>query len=147
MASSADVQHIKQSLVHSHTHLTQIANTLDPRVFAYSTVISHNNYAITNYPQINYLFRSFFRARFLSLAQSKFRLWLANHRAGDLACDWLSIVWAYSMQERQKTGKVNNKDYIKAPHYWLFVRGCNSDCVAGHCSFTCSPSLSCIMYI
>ena len=38
-------------------------------------------------------------ARFLSLARSKLRLCSANHRAGyfsNLACDWLSIVWAYS---------------------------------------------------
>ena len=41
-------------------------------------------------------------ACFLSLAQRKLRLCLANHRAGyfsNLACDWLSIVWAYSEQE------------------------------------------------
>ena len=44
------------------------------------------------------------RARFLSLARSKLRLCLANHRAGyfsNLACDWLSIVWAYSEQETE----------------------------------------------
>ena len=44
------------------------------------------------------------RACFLSLAQSKLRLCLANHRAGyfsNLACDWLSIVWAYSEQETE----------------------------------------------
>ena len=38
-------------------------------------------------------------ARFLSLTQSKLRLCSANHRAGyfsNLACDWLSTVWAYS---------------------------------------------------
>ena len=43
-------------------------------------------------------------ACFLSLAQSKLRLCLANHRAGyfsNLACDWLSIVWAYSEQETE----------------------------------------------
>ena len=43
-------------------------------------------------------------ARFLSLAQSKLRLCLANHRTGyfsNLACDWLSIVWAYSEQETE----------------------------------------------
>ena len=47
---------------------------------------------------------SFPRARFLSLAPSKLRLCLANHRAGylsNLACDWLSIVWAYSKQETE----------------------------------------------
>ena len=45
-----------------------------------------------------------FRARFLSLTRSKLRLCLANHRAGyfsNLACDWLSIVWAYSEQETE----------------------------------------------
>ena len=43
-------------------------------------------------------------ARFLSLAPSKLRLCSANHRAGyfsNLACDWLSIVWAYSKQETE----------------------------------------------
>ena len=38
------------------------------------------------------------RARFLSLARNKLRLCSANHRAGyfsNLACDWLSIAWAY----------------------------------------------------
>ena len=43
-------------------------------------------------------------ARFLSLSRSKLRLCLANHRAGyfsNLACDWLSIVWAYSEQETE----------------------------------------------
>ena len=42
--------------------------------------------------------------RFLSLARSKLRLCSANHRAGyfsNLACDWLSIVWAYSEQETE----------------------------------------------
>ena len=50
-------------------------------------------------------------ARFLSLAWSKLRLWSANHRAdyfSNLACDWLSIVWAYSEQETEKTGPVKN---------------------------------------
>ena len=44
------------------------------------------------------------RACFLSLAQSKLRLWLANHRAGyfsNLACDWLSRVLAYSEQKTE----------------------------------------------
>ena len=41
-------------------------------------------------------------ASFLSLASSKLRLCSDNHRAGyfnNLACDWLSIVWAYSKQQ------------------------------------------------
>ena len=44
------------------------------------------------------------RVRFLSLTWSKLRLCSANHRAGyfsNLACDWLSIVWAYSAQETE----------------------------------------------
>ena len=44
------------------------------------------------------------RAHFLSLARSKLRLCSANHRTGyfsNLACDWLSIVWAYSEQETE----------------------------------------------
>ena len=44
------------------------------------------------------------RARFVSLARGKLRLCSANHRAGyfsNLACDWLSIVWAYSEQETE----------------------------------------------
>ena len=43
-------------------------------------------------------------ARFLSFAQSKLRLYSANHRAGyfsNLACDWLRIVWAYSEKETE----------------------------------------------
>ena len=43
-------------------------------------------------------------ACFLSLAWSKLRLCSANHRAGyfsNLACDWLSIVWAYFEQETE----------------------------------------------
>ena len=42
--------------------------------------------------------------RFLSLTRSKLRLCSANNRAGYcsiLACDWLSIVWAYSEQETE----------------------------------------------
>ena len=43
-------------------------------------------------------------ACFLSLARSKLRLCSANNRAGylsNLACRWLSIVWAYSQQETE----------------------------------------------
>ena len=43
-------------------------------------------------------------ARFLSLARSKLRLFSANHRAGyfsNSACDWLSIVLAYSELETE----------------------------------------------
>ena len=50
------------------------------------------------------------RARFLSLARSKPMLCSTNHRAGyfsNLACDWLSIVWAYSEQETEN-GPWNN---------------------------------------
>ena len=43
-------------------------------------------------------------ACFLSLSWSKLKLCSANHRVGyfsNLACDWLSIVWAYSEQETE----------------------------------------------
>ena len=49
-------------------------------------------------------------ARFLSLARSKLRLCSANHRAGyssNLACDWLSIVWAYSEQKTENGPRWN----------------------------------------
>ena len=49
-------------------------------------------------------------ACFLSLAQSKLRLCLANHRAGyfsNLACDWLSVVWAYSEPETENVPRWN----------------------------------------
>ena len=54
------------------------------------------------------------RARFLSLAWSKLRLCLANHRAGyfsNLACDWLSIVWAYSEQETENRPIIHEMRY------------------------------------
>ena len=44
------------------------------------------------------------RTCFLLNAQSKVRLCSANHRAGyfsNLACDWLSIAWAYSEQDTE----------------------------------------------
>ena len=43
-------------------------------------------------------------ARFLSLTLTKLRLCSTNHRVAyfrNLACDWLSIVWAYSEQETE----------------------------------------------
>ena len=45
---------------------------------------------------------SWFRPRVLSPARNKLRPRSASHRAGsfsNLACDWLSIIWAYSEQE------------------------------------------------
>ena len=50
-------------------------------------------------------------AHFLSLAWSKLRLCSANHRAGyfsNLACDWLSIVWAYSEQETENGPRLHH---------------------------------------
>ena len=62
------------------------------------------------------------RARFLSLAGSKLRLCSANHRAGyfsNLACDWLSIVWAYSEQETENRPRTNQSFHcIKLPGPW-----------------------------
>ena len=45
--------------------------------------------------------KSFIRAHFLSLAQSKLRVCSANHRPGywcNLSCDWPSTAWAHSEQ-------------------------------------------------
>ena len=78
---------------------------------------------------------AWFRARFLSLARSKLRLCSANHRAGyfsNLACDWLSIVWAYSEQETENgpwsprhnlhAGRVRVSSFLRRyytlPWYW-----------------------------
>ena len=55
-------------------------------------------------------------AHFLSLAQSKLRLYSANHRAGyfsNLAYDWLSIVWAYSKQDTE------NGPWSRS--FWIFT--------------------------
>ena len=43
-------------------------------------------------------------ACFLFITHSKLRVCSANNKAGyfnNLACDWLSIVWAYSEQETE----------------------------------------------
>ena len=71
----------------------------------------HKWHGIWIHQQLSCLFNSLFRltaknirAHFLSLTRSKLRLCSANHRAGyfsSLACDWLSIVWAYSEQETE----------------------------------------------
>ena len=46
--------------------------------------------------------QNWFRARFVSLTRSKFRLYSANHRTGywsTLHCDWPSTAWAYSKHD------------------------------------------------
>ena len=67
------------------------------------------------------------RACFLSLTQGKIRLCSANHWAGyfsNLACDWLSIVWAYSEQETEngpwfdKSDKHNIRPDHQQLWYW-----------------------------
>ena len=58
-------------------------------------------------------------AHFLSFAWSKLRLCSANHRAGyfsNLACVWLSTVWAYPEQETE------NRPRSSGPgHRWTFT--------------------------
>ena len=59
-------------------------------------------------------------ARFLSLARSELRLCSANHRAGyfsNLACDWLSIVWAYSNQKTENRSWSGPWFNIKMSYY------------------------------
>ena len=61
-------------------------------------------------------------ACFLSLARSKLRLCSANHRAGyfsNLACDWLSIVWAYSEQETENGPSTPLKLTFKSTSYHI----------------------------
>ena len=58
------------------------------------------------------------RARFLSLAPSKLRLCLANHRPGywcNLACDWQSTAWAYSEQETENGPRSSHRSHCKLP--------------------------------
>ena len=53
-----------------------------------------------------------FRARFLSLARSKLRLRLANHRAGylsNLACDWLSMLYEHCAHAGQNYGVLHSQ--------------------------------------
>ena len=60
------------------------------------------------------------RACFLSLARSKLKLRSANHRAGyfsNLACDWLSTVWAYSEIETQSVPRFMSEFTFQAVTY------------------------------
>ena len=62
--------------------------------------------------------------RFPSLARSKLRLCLANHRAGyfsNLTCDWLSIAWAYSEQETENGPWIKMVTVLQ-PIYWNFSK-------------------------
>ena len=59
------------------------------------------------------------KARFLSLARSKLRLCSANHRAGyfsNLACDWLSLLWARHRKGAQITDIVGASDIQNQGH-------------------------------
>ena len=56
----------------------------------------------------------YYWAHILSLTQNNLRLCSANHRPGyfsNLACDWLSIVWAYSEQETRYEKWVNTATF------------------------------------
>ena len=63
------------------------------------------------------------RVQFLSVTQSKLRLCSANHRAGyfsNLACDWLSIVWAYSEQETENGPRIGaGHDILIEEHFCI----------------------------
>ena len=70
-------------------------------------------------------------ACFLSLTRSKLRLCSTNHRAGyfsNLACGWLSIVWAYSQQETENgpwsvlnLSKIKKKKLHFLWEYYLYL--------------------------
>ena len=56
-----------------------------------------------------------------TLTWSKLRLCLANHKAGyfsNLACDWLSIIWAYSEQETENGPWLCKEPGHQQPWYW-----------------------------
>ena len=100
------------------------------------------------------------RARFLSLARSKLRLCSAYHRAGyfsNLACDWLSIVWAYSEQETENGpthmepnlshcyGKIHIISCQNPPSHVIMVE--TSHLCHYHISYLKSKEYQCIYYI
>ena len=63
-------------------------------------------------------------ARFLSLTQSKLRLCSTNHRTSyfsNLACDWLSIAWAYSKQVTEI--RPRSQWVVETPHFMWFLAG------------------------
>ena len=70
----------------------------------------HDSYLL---PRAAVIFTGFMSwALFLSLARSKLRLCLANHRVGyfsNLACDWLSIDWAYSEWNKLRLCSTNHR--------------------------------------
>ena len=83
---------------HHNCCITQQKNGSRSHLY-YAMVASSMNFHFPGYHQ-----QCIIWARFPSLAWSKLRLCLANHRAGyfsNLACDWLSIAWAYSEQETE----------------------------------------------
>ena len=54
-----------------------------------------------------------------SLARSKLRLCSANHRAGyfsNLACDWLSTVWAYSQETKNELTQSKRQKMVPGQH-------------------------------
>ena len=89
------------------------------------------------------------RARFLSLTRSKLRLCLANHRTGyfrNLACDWLSIVWAYSEQETENgpsTDHNGGQPGCKWTSQIWNVAHCFETLDHGHCVYTYAISQIC----
>ena len=63
------------------------------------------------------------RARFLSLARSKLRLCSANHRAGyfsNLACDCMSIVWAYSEHDGPRSDVLRGRSSVVSMAFWMY---------------------------
>ena len=74
------------------------------KCFTQCLTVKHKRDATRVFMGLSYRCNSINWACFLSLARSKLRLCSANHRTGyfsNLACDWLSIVWAYSQQETE----------------------------------------------
>ena len=129
---------------HTHTHTQKItmtpSNIISSQVYTnvfemfpmYTGVLQIKAYsfALLNIIPIHV------RACFLYLAQSKLRLCSANHRPGywsNLACDWLSIVWAYS-KKRKKADPglitlylitIQSSQFVVVSHWPMFLGCCD----------------------
>ena len=90
------------------------------------------------------------RARFLSFTRSKLRLWSANHRAGyfsNLACDWLSKVWAYSEQETENWPRISGITRLKAYSSWSTTYMVHSKMDPCFSTFTLSDAFGSAVFV
>ena len=115
-------------------NMSQHVKTFDPASLpACQAVMNQNSSESMSWPihgSVPIWTTSHTRTRFPSLAWSKLRLGLANHRAGyfsNLTCDWLSIAWAYSEQETEN-GPWKQLSMMEISPLWLTVIKCPRKC-------------------